>query len=99
AQHDWPGNVRELTHFAERVALGLAFPVAEAAAPAAGASLAERVDAYEAALLRQALAEHGGAVQPVLEALRLPRKTFYDKLRRHGIEAQDYRAEKKGAGP
>lgn len=99
AQHDWPGNVRELTHFAERVALGLAAPPAETAAPALpDASLAERVDAYEALLLRQALAEHGGAVQPVLEALRLPRKTFYDKLRKHGIEAQEYRAERKGAG-
>ncbi|MCQ4160395.1 sigma-54 dependent transcriptional regulator [Roseomonas sp. GC11] len=97
ARHDWPGNVRELAHFAERVALGLAGGGENT--PGEEASLAERVEAYEATLLREALAEYAGAVQPVLETLRLPRKTFYDKLRKYGIEPQAYRGEKEKKAP
>ncbi|WAJ31379.1 sigma-54-dependent transcriptional regulator [Antarcticirhabdus aurantiaca] len=90
--HDWPGNVRELTHHAERVVLGLADIDGEGdtAAPAApaspGASLPERVEAYEGELIRQALTDNGGDVRSTIEALGIPRKTFYDKLKRHGIE-------------
>jgi two-component system C4-dicarboxylate transport response regulator DctD len=90
--HDWPGNVRELLHFAERTALGLA-PEADApalaAVPVAG-TLAERVDAFEAELLRDALRRHGGDVRATIEALGLPRKTFYDKLKRHGLQRADF---------
>jgi two-component system C4-dicarboxylate transport response regulator DctD len=91
ARHDWPGNVRELLHFADRVALGLA-PDAEpaaAAAPVEG-TLPERVDRYEAELIRSALQAHGGDVRATLEALGVPRKTFYDKLKRHGIRRGDF---------
>ncbi len=89
--HDWPGNVRELTHHAERVVLGLADidgegKAAHATPASPGASLPERVEAYEAELIRQALAENGGDVRSTIEALGIPRKTFYDKLKRHGIE-------------
>jgi two-component system C4-dicarboxylate transport response regulator DctD len=91
AGHAWPGNVRELLHFADRVALGLA-PDAEPAAPAAPAdgTLPERVDRYEAELIRTALQSHGGDVRATLEALGVPRKTFYDKLKRHGIRRGDF---------
>ena len=88
-EHDWPGNVRELSHFAERVVLGIEEPAA--AAPAGGLSLAQRVDAFEAQLLREALEGFGGDVQAALGALDLPRRTFYEKLRRHGIEIARYR--------
>ncbi|WP_419900365.1 sigma-54-dependent transcriptional regulator [Roseomonas sp. USHLN139] len=94
AEHDWPGNIRELAHFAERAALGLAVlpepPPGPAAAVEAG-SLPERVDAFEARLLREALTAAQGDVRTALEALQIPRKTFYDKLKRHGLEAQDFR--------
>lgn len=89
-EHDWPGNVRELTHHAERVALGLS----EEAAPPGEvppASLPERVDAYEAMVIRDALREHDGDVRATIEALGIPRKTFYDKLRRHDIDQRAYR--------
>jgi two-component system C4-dicarboxylate transport response regulator DctD len=99
AEHDWPGNIRELAHFAERVALGLAGLPEAPAALADGGSLAERVDAFEARLLREALGAARGDVRTALEALRIPRKTFYDKLKRHGIEPQDYRSEARGAAP
>ena len=92
-QHDWPGNVRELVHYAERVALGLDGGEAQPAAPgpAPQGTLPERVDAYEASLIREALAAAQGDVRSAIAALGLPRKTFYDKLRRHGIDQTRYR--------
>ena len=85
--HDWPGNVRELSHFAERTALGVAeVEFAPPGADTKGATLPERIEHYEAQLIRDALARNKGNVQSTLEALGLPRKTFYDKLNRHGID-------------
>jgi two-component system C4-dicarboxylate transport response regulator DctD len=92
--HDWPGNVRELAHYAERVALGLT-PESGPAAPSGGSSLPERVDAFEAAQIRETLAACRGDIQATLRALGIPRKTLYDKLRRHGIDQTRFRA----AGP
>jgi len=82
--HAWPGNVRELMHYAERVVLGIE-ETGEDDAPQQ-ASLPERVERYEAELIREALARHRGDVKATLQALGIPRKTFYDKLQRHGID-------------
>ncbi len=96
--HGWPGNVRELAHFAERVALGLPGP--RSAAPPADADLAspvplpERVEAFEAAEIRAALSATRGDVQAAVRTLGIPRKTFYDKLRRHGIDQASYRPDR-----
>ncbi|SHO65581.1 two-component system, NtrC family, C4-dicarboxylate transport response regulator DctD [Pseudoxanthobacter soli DSM 19599] len=97
--HDWPGNVRELAHFAERVALGLgetgeASHEVDSDAPAA--SLPERVDRFEADLIRRELEANRGDVRATVEALAIPRKTFYDKLKRHGIRQADYRRDPDG---
>ncbi|KQT82149.1 sigma-54 dependent transcriptional regulator [Aurantimonas sp. Leaf443] len=103
AAHDWPGNVRELVHFAERTVLGLD-PDIGLAAPATrpaqgpddllsadeGLSLPERLDRHEAALIRSTLERHRGDVRRSLEALGIARKTFYDKLQRHGISRRDF---------
>lgn len=91
-RHDWPGNVRELAHYADRVTLGLEPEAADAGrAPAAAeGTLPDLVDRYEAGLIRDALARHGGDVRATVEALGVPRKTFYDKLKRHGIVRADY---------
>ncbi len=89
-RHDWPGNVRELLHFAERYVLGLADDDVLNGEAEAGGGLTERVDRYEAELLRTALRETGGDVRATLELLQLPRKTFYDKLKRHGITRADF---------
>jgi two-component system C4-dicarboxylate transport response regulator DctD len=90
--HAWPGNVRELSHFAERVALGVAenpgkTPVAETPD---GGTLPERLERYEAEILKEALTAHRGDVKETLQALGIPRKTFYDKLARHRINRADY---------
>lgn len=90
--HDWPGNVRELAHFAERFVLGVLNTPA-AALPeqeSTPGTLPEKMERFEAQLIREALAAHQGDVRATLEALGIPRKTFYDKLQRHGIDRQDY---------
>ncbi|RWE65793.1 MAG: sigma-54-dependent Fis family transcriptional regulator, partial [Mesorhizobium sp.] len=93
-EHDWPGNVRELAHFAERLVLGLD-DVAETPSPAAMESdaatpLPERLDRYEADIIRETLGRNEGDVRRTIEALGIPRKTFYDKLQRHGIVRSDF---------
>jgi len=88
---EWRGNVRELRNAAERHALGIgddADPGARGAAPAEG--LTARVDAFERALIEQALRDAGGSVKAAHEALGLPRKTFYDKMRKHGLSRDDF---------
>ncbi|MNJ74382.1 C4-dicarboxylate transport transcriptional regulatory protein DctD [compost metagenome] len=53
-------------------------------------SLPERMESFEAQLIRDALAANQGDVKATLETLGIPRKTFYDKLQRHGIDRQQY---------
>lgn len=91
-ENDWPGNVRELVHFAERVALGLSSDLpAQANRPVTPvASLPDRLNAIEANLIREALEANRGDVRATLEMLGIPRKTFYDKLTRHGIDRAAY---------
>jgi two-component system C4-dicarboxylate transport response regulator DctD len=88
--HDWPGNVRELGHYAQRVALGLADQT-DASRPDELSPLPERIATYEAHLMEEALAGCGGDVRATLEVLRIPRKTFYDKVERHGLDLDKYR--------
>ena len=80
--HDWPGNVRELANVAERQVLGLDEPV-QGIDP--GQSLAAQQEAFEAQCLRAALTRHKGDVKAVLEELQLPRRTFNEKMQRHGL--------------
>jgi two-component system C4-dicarboxylate transport response regulator DctD len=49
-----------------------------------------RVERYEADLIRETLAQNGGDVRRTIEALGIPRKTFYDKLQRHGIVRSEF---------
>ncbi|MGE8569483.1 MAG: sigma-54-dependent transcriptional regulator [Achromobacter sp.] len=90
--HDWPGNVRELAHFAERVVLGVLNMPESGGGPERheALSLPERMESFEAQLIRDALAANQGDVKATLETLGIPRKTFYDKLQRHGIDRQQY---------
>lgn len=85
--HHWPGNVRELRNYAFELALG------GAAAPAAVSplDLAGQVAAFEAGVIRAALERASGRVPDVIADLGLPRKTFYDKVARHGIDLSRYR--------
>ncbi|MET3523794.1 sigma-54-dependent transcriptional regulator [Mesorhizobium abyssinicae] len=93
-EHDWPGNVRELAHFAERFVLGLE-DAGHAEGPAtaesdAAMALPERLERYEAEIIRETLGRNDGDVRRTIEALGIPRKTFYDKLQRHGIVRSEF---------
>ncbi|MBK5376418.1 sigma-54-dependent Fis family transcriptional regulator [Pseudomonas sp. TH43] len=83
--HDWPGNVRELANVAERQVLGLDEP-SPGIDP--GQSLAAQQEAFEAQCLRAALTRHKGDVKAVLEELQLPRRTFNEKMQRHGLSRE-----------
>ena len=85
--HDWPGNVRELQNAAERHLLGFDLELAEtAAADSAGAaSLHSRVDDFERSLILAELERQGGNVTATCQSLKVPRKTLYEKMHKHGI--------------
>ncbi|MCK0167045.1 sigma-54 dependent transcriptional regulator [Jannaschia sp. S6380] len=83
---DWPGNARGLMNHAMRYAMGLGD---EPGAQRAG--LADRMRAVERAILIETLTRHGGQATMAARDLDLPRKTFYDKLARHGLRAEDFR--------
>jgi two-component system C4-dicarboxylate transport response regulator DctD len=86
-QRDWPGNVRELRNFADQLVLGVAEALPAPAPTVAGgnASLPEQVDAYESALIAQALQSCAGNVALASERLGIPKKTLYDKLKKYGL--------------
>jgi two-component system, NtrC family, C4-dicarboxylate transport response regulator DctD len=97
--HDWPGNVRELSHFAERFVLGLEAIPAETPQNGmedneASLPLPARIDRYEADIIRETLTRNDGDVRRTIETLGIPRKTFYDKLQRHGIERAAFTSSK-----
>ena len=93
-RHDWPGNVRELERFAERFALGLDSEEDTNAIGSSSPGLTERINQFEAELIQEVLSRYQGDAKRSMEILKLPRKTFYDKLSRHGIRISDYRDKK-----
>lgn len=88
---DWPGNARALMSTAMRFAMGdpLLEPVSEVVDEDLG--LAERLARVEKRFLMDALRENAGQASAAAKRLKLPRKTFYDKLARHGLKPEDYR--------
>lgn len=91
--HTWPGNVRELKAAADRFALGLGPTgrsigdiIGQRNAAASGASLAERVAAYERRLIEAELERHEDSIAATAEALQLPRRTLSEKMTRLGVK-------------
>jgi two-component system, NtrC family, C4-dicarboxylate transport response regulator DctD len=91
--HDWPGNVRELMTFAEHVTLGLDAPLGSASATDRSntVGLRDRIAQYEAALIEEALTAGRGDIAATIQSLNIPRKTFYDKVSRHGIDLSRFK--------
>ncbi|MAW88730.1 MAG: Fis family transcriptional regulator [Phyllobacteriaceae bacterium] len=89
--HDWPGNVRELRNVADRFVLGLwrGFDGRAEASDMPGGALADRVAAFEKAVIESELDRHGGRMKETYESLGLSRKGLYDKIRRLGIRTAD----------
>ncbi len=84
---DWPGNTRSLMSAAMRFVLGMPDEVVRAG----GLGLVEQMAQVERSLLVAALGRQNGRASEAAKALKLPRKTFYDKLARYGIRPEDYR--------
>ncbi len=91
--HAWPGNVRELKAAADRFALGLeatgrslADILGTRAPIISGASLADRVAAYERHLIEAELEHHHDSVAAVADALQVPRRTLSEKMARLGVK-------------
>jgi two-component system C4-dicarboxylate transport response regulator DctD len=58
----------------------------------ASLGLVEQMSMIERSLLETALRRAAGQASAAAEALKLPRKTFYDKLARYSIRPEDFRA-------
>ncbi len=84
---DWPGNARALMSEAMRFALGLDHSP-EDRGPM---GLAEQMAQVEQSLLEQALRRANGQASAAAQALKLPRKTLYDKLARYGLKPEQFR--------
>lgn len=85
--YHWPGNVRELRNVADRRVLGI-----ECSAPPFGNEidgrplpLAETVEAFERALIADALRRHRGSLARSAEALGMAKTTLHDKIRKYGL--------------
>lgn len=84
---EWPGNARALMGVAMRFVLGL--PGEEA--QGAGLGLAEQMAQVERTLLIEALRKYRGKAAVAAQALKLPRKTMYDKLTKYGLKPEEFR--------
>ena len=93
----WPGNVRELRNLAERyVLLGSQYGwsldrLLSRTEEEEQYSLANQVDCFERGLIEQALLASNGSIKDVMDALAIPRKTLYDKMRKFGLNKSDYK--------
>jgi two-component system C4-dicarboxylate transport response regulator DctD len=95
---DWPGNARGLMNTAMRFALRISGGIGEDGLMAGqdsgqggGLGLAEQLAQVERSLLIEALQRSQGRSGEAADALKLARKTFYDKLTRHRIKPEDFR--------
>ncbi|RJG03643.1 sigma-54-dependent transcriptional regulator [Noviherbaspirillum sedimenti] len=85
--YGWPGNIRELRNVADRCVLGI-----ESGSPPFGqpqtdgpTPLAETVEAFERALIADALRRHGSLARTA-EALAVAKTTLHDKIKKYGLD-------------
>ena len=91
--YSWPGNARELRNVAERFVLGLLgakFDPPQLAKTSAK-SLPEQVDHFERCLIEEELRKHSGRASIASEALGIPKKTLYDKMRKYSLVGEEFR--------
>jgi DNA-binding NtrC family response regulator len=90
----WPGNVRQLKNTIHRAALMSDGPTLRredlpesltGEAPRTSEKLRDRVRAYEAHVIREALARHGGSQAAAARELGVPARTLSNRIRALGI--------------
>ncbi len=92
-QHSWPGNVRELQNVADRTVLGLDNGCGDPATDMDSDKkqpLANQLASFEKCILEQELLWNRGNIGKTCQALGLPRKTLYYKLKKHGLKRSDF---------
>jgi len=98
--HSWPGNVRELRNVAERYALlgsSCGYDLeqlmhgTEEEHAGSGLTLPAQVECFEKSLIEQALSAHKGNIKETMDALSVPRKTLYDKMKKFGLDKGEYK--------
>lgn len=87
---EWPGNARALMSAAMRFAMGV-FEADAAGQDDRDRGLSEQLAQVECSLLAEALRRHSGNASEAARGLKLPRKTFYDKLAKYRIRPEDFR--------
>jgi DNA-binding NtrC family response regulator len=108
AGHTWPGNVRELKNCLERAlilgdgGLVLAHDVqfqgmsmAPASMPRTSGIPGRSLEHVEIEHIRTILGDVGGRVDAAAVELQMPRSTLYERIRRYGIDLNDFRARRK----
>jgi two-component system C4-dicarboxylate transport response regulator DctD len=94
--HDWRGNVRELRNIAERFVLQLGSRSGGLGPAMEGdggkmQTLPAQMDAVEATFIGTALADNAGNIQATADALGIPRRTLNEKMRKYGLDRNDFR--------
>lgn len=94
--YDWRGNVRELRNIAERFILNLGLLTGGLSRVMEGdggkqQTLPAQMDAVESTFVRTALADSGGNIQATADALGIPRRTLNEKMRKYGLDRDDFR--------
>ena len=94
---EWPGNVRELRNIAERyVLLGESCgydldKIIGSVNDRPAMTLPEQVECFERSLIENQLKAKNGSIKETMDALGLPRKTLYDKMKKYGLDRADYK--------
>lgn len=91
ASYHWPGNLRELRNVAEKLVIGLKVTLQPASPGGTGTGMAgdlgydEAMREFESSLLRAALQKTGGRKAEAAEALGVPRKRLYLRMKACGL--------------
>ena len=87
---DWSGNTRALMHDAMRFVLGVNTEPSPKFVEGTE-SLGKQLSDFEKSILEKTLLQYKGRATQAANALKLPRKTFYDKLSKYGLRAENFR--------
>ena len=83
----WRGNIRELRNHADRYAMGLDGQKEEIIAVGLNAQM-EKIEKH---IITDCLKRNNGQVTQTCEELQVPRKTLYDRMKRHNIQPEHFR--------
>jgi transcriptional regulator with PAS, ATPase and Fis domain len=105
-EYEWPGNVRELENCvrfltclqADRAVEPADLPLlGRSASPSSSFRASKRalVDTFERRYLDEALRKSGGNIAQAAQASGKARRAFFELMRKHGMEALDYKTDDK----